>query len=311
MMDIVITEFMDEAAVADLQKRFSVCYDPALVDDPKLREKLQNARAVIVRNRTRVNRALLDAAPALCCVGRLGVGLDNIDVAACKSRHVAVYPAFGSNTDSVAEYVMATAMLLLRRAFGDSAAVAAGDWPRMRLGRGREVGGCMMGLVGFGAIARAVAARANAFGMRVCAHDRFVSPDDPAWAMAESLPLDDLLLQADIVSLHIPLHEETRGLLDERRLSLMKSDAVLINTARGGLVDEDALVARLQSGDLGGAALDVFAHEPIDSQSGACFMNIPNLILTPHIAGVTEDSNIRASRMIADKVAQALRGFGE
>lgn len=302
MPDVVITEFMDEAAVGRLKVRFDTFYDPALVDRPDdLRAAVVSARALIVRNRTQVRGALLDAATSLTCVGRLGVGLDNIDVEACRARGIAVCPATGANDLSVAEYVMAAAMTLLRGAFFASADVAGGAWPRQRL-IGRELAGRTMGLVGLGAIAREVAWRAQAFGMTVLAYDPMLAADHPAWQTARSVPLDALLATSDVVSLHVPLTEATRDIIDAARIAAMKPDAILINAARGGVVDEAALATALREKRLGGAALDVFAEEPLSAAGGERFRGIGNLILTPHVAGVTVESNVRVSELIADTV---------
>lgn len=302
MSDIVITEFMDEAAVARLKARFDTLYDPALIDRPDdLRAAVAGARALIVRNRTQVRGALLAAATSLTCVGRLGVGLDNIDVDACRARGIAVCPATGANDLSVAEYVMAAAMTLLRGAFFASADVAGGVWPRQRL-IGRELAGRTMGLVGLGAIAREVAWRAQAFGMNVVAYDPMLMADHPAWQLARNVSLDGLLTLSDVVSLHVPLTEATRNMIDAARIAAMKPDAVLINAARGGVVDEAALAVALREKRLGGAALDVFAEEPLSAADGERFRGIDNLILTPHVAGVTIESNVRVSELIADTV---------
>ena len=240
-------------------------------------------------------------------VGRLGVGLDNIDVAACEVRGIEVCPATGANDVAVAEYVIATAMLLLRDAYQAGADVIAGTWPRQRC-MGREIGGKLLGLVGYGGIARETARRARALGMRVLAHDPYLAASDPAWDDVERCELDALLAAADVVSLHVPLTDATRGLFDARRIASMQRGAVLINSARGGTVDEDALIAALRSGHLGGAALDVFATEAVTADSGGRFAGIANLVLTPHIAGVTQESNVRVSALTADNVRRALSG---
>jgi len=306
-MKVLITEFMDAPAVNALRSRFDTLYDPQLVDRrPELLERLGDADAVIVRNRTRVDRALLEAAPALRVVGRLGVGLDNIDVAACSARGVEVVPATGANSQSVAEYVIAVAMLLLRGAYASTPEVVAGAWPRAALSEGREISGKMLGIVGFGAIGRRVARYALALGMRVLAHDALLSAGAPAFHEAGIAPaaLDELLAASDVVSLHVPLDASTRKLIDARRLRSMKPGAVLINTARGGVVDEAALAQALRDGHLAGAALDVFEREPL--AAGSPLAGTPNLILTPHIAGITREANERVSRMIAERVAAVL-----
>lgn len=306
-MNIVIPEFMDEAAVDTLRRRFEVHYDPTLVERrAELLGALAGASALIVRNRTRVDAGLLAAAPKLRVIGRLGVGLDNIDVAACRGRGVEVIPATGANALAVAEYVVATVMVLLRGAYLSSAAVARGEWPRARLSEGRETAGKTLGLVGFGGIGQLTARLARGLGMRVLAYDPLLADDAAAWAETgvERRDLPALLAEADAVSLHVPLTEETRGLMNAERIARMKPQAVLVNTARGGIVDEAALAAALTDGRLAGAALDVFEHEPLPA--GSPLATAPNLILTPHIGGVTRESNARVSSLIAEKVARFL-----
>lgn len=308
MADIVITEFMDEEVIARDFAGRDVLYDPTLVDRPEaLAGLLGDARALVVRNRTQVRPPLLALAPRLRVVGRLGVGLDNIDTAACEARGIAVCPATGANDVAVAEYVLTAALVLLRGAWFATARVAAGEWPRMAL-IGREASGQRLGLVGFGAIARETAARARALGMVVAAYDPYLPDGHPAWNGIERLGLDELLAASDVVSLHVPLTSETRSLIGGRALSLMKPRAVLINAARGGVVDEAALAAALRAGTLAGAALDVFETEPLDAARGARFDGIRNLLLTPHVAGVTEQSNVRVSIVTAAAVLRHLDG---
>ena len=308
MSQIVITEFMATDAVDSLSNRHAVEYDPSLVDDrDRLEQLLGSADGLIVRNRTQVDAALLDAGPRLRVVGRLGVGLDNIDLDACEQRGIAVKPAVGANADSVAEYVIAAALCLVRGVFMASDEVIAGEWPRVSLS-GLEIQGRTMGLIGFGDIAQRVAVRASALGMSVVGHDPFLPPDDKAWAKARNVPLDEVLRTSDVVSLHVPLTDDTRGLIDDHALGVMKNSAVLVNTSRGGVVDERALVEALRARRIRGASLDVFASEPVSSSYGERFAGVPNLILTPHIAGITAESNERVSFMIANEVADVLAG---
>jgi (S)-sulfolactate dehydrogenase len=305
---IVITEFMDGPAVDALRTHFDVLYDPALVDHAAtLTAAVGAADALIVRNRTQVNTALLEGAPRLSVVGRLGVGLDNIDVAHCKARNIAVIPAAGANALAVAEYVVGTALLLLRGGYRASEEVAVGRWPRARLSEGREIHGRCLGLVGFGGIGQLTAGLARGLGMTVVGYDPAFAPGAPVWTQHAVKPvtLDALLGAADVVSLHVPLVDSTRNLIDAARLALMKRDAVLINAARGGLVDETALAQALAAGALGGAALDVFANEPLPA--GSPLATAPNLLLTPHIAGVTRESNTRVSLLIAQRVTAFLQ----
>lgn len=305
---IVISEFMDAPAVERLRRDFEVDYRPMLVDDPgALAAALAAADAWVVRNRTQVRGAPLEGASRLRVVGRLGVGLDNIDLEACAARAIRVIPATGANAESVAEYVVATAMILLRgAAYLSTAAVGAGRWPRQMLSRGRELAGKTLGLVGFGSIGQVTARKARAMGMGVVAHDPALDPGAAAWRECAAQPagLDALLDRSDVVSLHLPLVAATRGLFGKERLARMRPGAILVNTARGGIVDEAALALALHEGRLGGAALDVFADEPLGP--GSPLAAAPNLILTPHIAGVTQESNERVSALVAERVAEAL-----
>ena len=303
---VIVSEFIDEAALSAFDSTATIVYDPALVDDAAtLHRAVTDADAIIIRNRTQIDTALLAAAPKLRAVGRLGVGLDNIDLDACAARGIAVLPATGANTLSVAEYVIGTALSLTRRAYASNAAMIAGDWPRNAL-IGGEISGQIMGLIGFGDIARAVADRAAALGMTILAHDPFLPEGDPAWAKAESASLNDVLSRADILSLHVPLTEGTRNMIDADALARMKPSAILINTARGGTVDEAALATALRTGSLGGAALDVFETEPLTATAAQKFDGIPSLILTPHIAGVTTPANSRVSAVTVANVIKHL-----
>jgi len=305
---IVICEFMDETAVARLAEVHQVVHDEHLVERPDdLRAALASADALIVRNRTRVDAALLAFAPLLSVVGRLGVGLDNIDLDACAARQIDVIPATGANATAVAEYVICVAMMLLRGAYRSSPAVAAGEWPRTRLSRGKEMAGKTLGIVGFGGIGRLTGKLGHAMGMRVIAFDALIPHDAAVWAEEATEPhaLDALLAVSDVVSLHVPLTPQTRHLLDAQRIARMQRGAILVNTARGGVVDEAALASALASGQLGGAALDVFEDEPL--AAGSALAQCPNLVLTPHIAGVTLESNVRVSMLVAEKVAAALK----
>ena len=306
-MRIVITEFMDETAVVGLAERFDVCYDKDLVDRPdQLAVQVTDADALIVRNRTSVDEALLNIAPSLRVVGRLGVGLDNIDQKACAARAIDVIPATGANALAVAEYVIATAMLLLRGAYGATAEITAGHWPRGALSSGRELSGKTLGLVGYGGIGRLTGRLGRALGMRTIGFDPQVPAAATLWAEEDTTPrtFAEVVAEADVLTLHVPLTHATRHLIDAERLATMKHDAILINSARGGVVDEAAVAAALRANRLGGAALDVFDHEPLGVSSPLA--GCPRLLLTPHIAGVTRESNERVSALVAKRVAEAL-----
>ena len=306
MTRVLVTEFMDGSALAFLKNRVQVDYVPDLFErHDELLQRVETADALIVRNRTRVTSDLLVAAKHLKAIGRLGVGLDNIDQQAAAIANIQVLPATGANAIAVAEYVM-SAMLHLRRPMTTGfQAMVGGDWPREQF-IGGEISGKTIGLVGFGQIAQFVALRAAAFGMRVAYFDPYLTSENTAIGALRSRSLDELLAIADCVSIHVPLNDETYRLIDSERFAQMKTGAILINTSRGGIVDERALIHHLKTGHIGGAALDVFEDEPLDQLRGAQFEGIDQLILTPHIAGVTHESNHRVSQVTAENVLRAL-----
>lgn len=238
-----------------------------------------------------VTAAVIAAAPRLALIQKLGVGVNTIDLEAARARGVAVANLPGSNAIAVAEHTLALLLAVLRRVpTFDQETRSGTGWPLApdvpdRLG---EIAGKTVGLVGFGAIAQRFAGYARALGADVVHHRRS--------GVDDSLPLDTLLATADVVSVHLPLTDETRGLLDARRLGLMKPGALLVNTGRGGIVDEAALASLLHSGHLGGAGLDVFATEPIDPAVSP-LVGLPNVVLTPHVAWLTGDTLARCVRL--------------
>ena len=306
-MRIVITEFMDPRAVAQLEARHEVLYAPDLVDNPaQLLIEARTADAIIVRNRTQVRGDLLDQLTQCRCVGRLGVGLDNIDVEGCVARNISVLPATGANSLSVAEYVISAMMTLLRPVFSATTQMTQGKWPRAALSDGGEVGGKRLGVIGYGAIGQTSARLARGLGMTVIAFDAMLPPEAPIFAQTgvQAVDLDTLLQTADVITLHVPLVASTRGLIGADQLARMRRGTLLINTSRGHIVDLTAVANALRSGHLGGAAIDVFDVEPLTETQA--LDDCPNLLLTPHISGLTKESNERVSFMIADQVLAAL-----
>ena len=299
---ILITEFMNEDAVNLLKKKYDVYYDISLAEDSNSLVKLINKmKALIVRNKTLVTRELIENAPNLTCVGRLGVGLDNIDLNACEEQNITVYPALGANSHSVAEYVICASMLLLRKAYFKKNEMIAGNWPRQE-SSGSEVYGKTLGLIGFGDIAQKTRDLALGLGIKTVAYDPYLDKDSNVWKETKNLPLENLLSISDIISLHIPLSKETKNLIDEKKLRLINNSSVIINTSRGGIIDENSLAKLLKENKIGGAALDVFNKEPINKVNAKKFEGLDNIILTPHIGGVTKESNERVSKMIAKKI---------
>jgi (S)-sulfolactate dehydrogenase len=303
MSTILISEFITSQALDTLCSRHDVIYEPDLYKDrPALIAAVQNIDALVVRNLTQVNEEVLNASPVLKVVGRLGVGLENIELPACAKRNIKVIPATGANAESVAEYVVGAAVALTRGFIPATMATLKGEWPRPRFSGYHEFLGQTLGIVGFGSIGRVVAKKAHAFGLQCIAYDPMLS-DDAVKLEEYSVPLltlSELLSRSHAVSLHLPYLPETKNLFNAVTLDQMKEGACLINTARGGIVDELALADRLRSGRIGGAAIDDFSSEPAKDLSH--FEGIENLILTPHIAGVTQESNERDSQMNADEV---------
>ena len=307
-MRIVISEDVDPQAVELLEEHAEVVFDPGVhADHERLQRALAGADALIVRNATRVDADLLALAPRLRVVGRVGVGLDNLHVPALRERGIVVTWAPGTNAVSVAEYVLGCMFELSRSFRAASAGVHAGRWDR-RGAVGTELHGKTLGIVGLGDIGSRLARRAVALGLGVIAADPMIHESSyPVQELGVRLVgLDELLEAADVVSLHVPLVDGTRDLMSAARIARMKRGAVLINTARGGLVDEEALADAIATGRLAGAALDVRRREPpgdADPLAG-----LENVILTPHIAGVTHESLRRASLHVARDVLRALRG---
>ena len=307
MSSILISEFITSQALETLRSKYAVVYEPELYKDrAALIAAMQNIDGLIVRNLTQVNKEVLDGAPKLKVVGRLGVGLENIELPACAERNIKVIPATGANAESVAEYVVGAAIALTRGLIPASIATLKGEWPRPRFSTYHEFLGKTIGIVGFGSIGRVVAKKANAIGLKCVAYDPMLSGNalELEGLTVPLLSLQGLLEVSDAITLHLPYLPETKNLFNAATLDLMKQGACLVNTARGGIVDENALAERLRSGRLGGAAIDVFMTEPAKDLSH--FSGIENLILTPHIAGVTHESNERVSQMIADEVNRFL-----
>lgn len=260
----------------------------------------------IVSRMGRIDAPVFDAAPGLRVISKHGVGVDNIDVEQASARGVPVLIAAGANAVSVAEHGMALLLAVVKNLVALDRGLRAGRWEKPGF-KGRELAGSSLGLVAFGAIARQMAIYAKAFGMDVLAHDPFCAPETfSETGVTPVASLDDLVSRCDVVSLHAPLTPQTRNMIETRRLSLMKPGAILINTARGGLVEEAALVAALAQGRLAGAGLDTFAQEPPAADHP--FWSEPRLVMTPHIGGVTDAANVRVGVEAVQGIIDVLAG---
>jgi (S)-sulfolactate dehydrogenase len=304
-VDVAVVEDVWGEAFERLSGDLEVVFNPkAWESSEELLALAHEARALVVRNRTQVDRTLLEACPALLIVGRAGVGLDNIDLAGADELGVAVVAPRGANATSVAEHAIALALVLARHVVELDRACRDGGWQRVP---GRELSGGTWGVLGAGATARATARAAKALGMQVVAYDPYVSPDHPEMVEIglRLASLDEVVSTADILSCHLPATEATRNLVGARLLAQTKPTALFINLGRGEVVDEDALADAVEEGRLAGAGLDVRAEEP---PTRGRLERLGSVVLTPHVAGITEQSQARILQVLADDIRSVLAG---
>ena len=307
MTDILLTEEILDPSIDGLAEKYTLARESHLWRDrAALLARLGDVRAVMVRNMTTVDREFLDHAPNLKVVGRIGVGMDNLDLRALSEHGVVVCYPPEENAVSVAEHVFAMLLAYARHVPAADRSVREGKWERSSY-IGFELAGKTLGILGLGRIGFRVAVRARAFGMRVLAYDPYMVPQHPAVTETgtELAPLERVLRESDVITCHLPLTDETQHLLNADRLALMKPEAVLINTSRGGIIDEVALAAALTHGALGGALLDVRAQEP---PGPSPLHSLSNVLLTPHIASWTVESLHRVISTVAEDVDRVLSG---
>ena len=297
---VLVREPIADSGLELLRQRFDVVED----SESDLASIIVDYDAIVIRSATTIDASLIDHAHRLKVIGRAGVGVDNVDVEAATRRGIVVANAAESTVDSAAEHAIALLLALARNVPQAHAALTAGTWDRARF-TGIELAGKTLGVLGLGRIGRQVAHRALGLGMRVVAYDPFVAADRFRELGVESAgSLEEVYAQADVVTLHLPLNDETRGLLDASAFEQMKDGVRIVNAARGGLVDEDALVTAIGSGRVAGAALDVFETEPYSGP----LLGLPQVVVTPHLAGSTAEAQDRAGVVIAEQVAAALDG---
>lgn len=301
---VLATDRVSKEGLAPLHddKRFDV----VTIDDSSSEEfltTLKHASGLIVRSATTVGQSMIDEASDLKVIGRAGVGIDNIDVAAATARGIAVVNAPGGNTIAAAELTMALLLALARRVSRADLSVREGRWDRAAF-KGVELKGRTLGLVGAGRIGAEVAVRCLAFGMDVLVYDPYL-PEERARSLDLRLvTLEEVIEQADVISLHVPLNDETRGIISDETFRSMKKRAFVINASRGGVVDEEALVRALEAGEIAGAALDVYETEPLPPDSP--LRAAPNLVLTPHLGASTEEAQVGVATEVAKAMAAAL-----
>ncbi|MGN6378382.1 MAG: phosphoglycerate dehydrogenase [Gaiellales bacterium] len=298
---VLVREPIADAGVDLLRQRFQVDVD---IDSPadRLTEEIADYDALIVRSKTRVTADLIDRATRLKVIGRAGTGVDNVDVAAATRRGIIVANAPGSNMMAAAEHAVGLLLAVARNIPQADAALRAGRWERKN---GVELAGKTLGVVGLGRIGQLVAARGLGLGMNVIAFDPFVPDERMRELQVVSVSLDELWAQAEFITLHTPLTTQTRHLVDAHAIARMRPGVRLVNAARGDLVDLDALVEALQSGQVAGAGLDVFPTEPYTQGE---ILTLPNVVVTPHLGASTREAQDRAGVIVAEQVAAALDG---
>jgi D-3-phosphoglycerate dehydrogenase len=302
---ILVTEPISESGLNLLREDFEVEVRPELAGSG-LADVIAPFSGLIVRSQTKVTDEVLERAESLAVIGRAGIGVDNVDVEAATRRGILVVNAPQSNVISAAEHTLALLLAQARNIPQANQALRAGRWERERF-QGVELHGKTLGVIGLGRVGAIVAQRALAFGMRVVAFDPYVSKDRARSLGVELMPnLEGLLVQADFVTVHLPRTPETEGLIGEREVALMKEGARIVNTSRGGIVDERALVNALRDGRLAGAALDVFSEEPVPPANP--LLVFEQVVATPHLGGSTHEAQDKAGTAIAEMVRLALRG---
>ena len=300
---VLLTDGLEENGQAILRKSAEVVDRSGITAD-ELLKVVGEYDAVIVRGRTKVTAAVFDAAPNLKAVGRAGVGVDNIDLHAAKQHKVTVVNSPLATTVAVAELTMGLMLSLVREIPRADTALKSGKWLKKEL-EGAELYEKTLGIIGYGRIGQTVAKRAIAFDMRIVAFDPLRPTEEVCQDGCEPLTLEGLLAKSDFITLHTPLTDQTRGMLGADQFAIMKDGVYLVDAARGGVVDENALLDALNSGKVAGAALDVFAVEP---QGATPLVNHPRVIGTPHVGAQTVEAQQRAANDIATEVVRALRG---
>lgn len=301
-MKILITDPLAREGVEILREAGLETEEAGTLDERKLVEKIKGVDGLIVRSATRVTGPVIMAADRLKIIGRAGVGLDNVDLEAATEKGVIVMNSPEGNTASTAEHAFALILALARNVPQACASVKENRWEKKRF-TGTELTGKTIGIIGFGRIGQRVARYARAFDMKVLAHDPFINISKGAKTDVSLVDMDDLLAGADVITLHLPLTEESEKLIGSREIGLMKQDALLVNCARGGLVDESAAAEALRSGKLRGAAFDVFVKEPPEPEG---LISLPNVVATPHLGASTEEAQEKVARAICDQVVDYL-----
>lgn len=301
-MKILVTDKIANEAMTILREKHEVVFDE--MDRETLIEEISPYHALVVRGRTKVRKDVLENAENLVVIGRAGVGVDNIDVKECSKKKIKVVNSPTGATISVAELTISHMLSLSRNLTRADKSMKEVKWEKKKFG-GTELNGKILGLIGIGKIGSLVAKYAKAFQMEVLVYDPYLSKDEVMEMGAKKVEFDDLFGKADYISIHVPLTDQTKHLINEKAFNLMKPTSYLINCARGGIVDENALLKALEGKRIAGAALDVFEKEP---PTDSPLLKLENVVLTPHLGASTREGQQRAGTVCAQQVLMALDG---
>ncbi|HEY2924962.1 MAG TPA: hydroxyacid dehydrogenase [Candidatus Eisenbacteria bacterium] len=304
---VLVSDPLSQRAVSILRETPGLTVEEQYgLSEAELLPLVSDIDAWVVRGATKVTRRLIEAAPKLRWVGRAGAGIDNIDAVAARERGIGVLNVPGANAIAVAELVFGLLLSLFRQIPAADSSLKRGEWYKSRF-KGRELRGKTIGILGLGMIGRAVAQRALAFEMKCAGHDPLLSDGTMRDFQVEPLPLADLLPRSDILTLHVPFSEKTQGMIGAREIARLPRGAVLVNAARGGIVDEAAVLAALEEGHLGGAVFDVFAQEP---PGASALLKRGDVVATPHIGAATVEAQEAVGEEIVKLLLGKLRGGG-
>jgi len=302
-MKVLVADSINKKGIAELEKVAEVVVDTDITAD-ELLETINDFDAIIVRSRTKVTREVIEAAPRLKIIARAGVGVDNIDVDAATEKGVMVINAPESTSITVAEHTMGLMLALARKIHLADKSVKEGKWEKNEF-MGIELNNKTLGVIGMGRIGSQVVTRAKSFGMNVIVHDPYISEESADEMGVEIAELETLLKKSDIITIHVPLTKETKHLISYREFDMMKNTAFIINCARGGIVDEEALYKSLKEGEIAGAALDVFEEEPPEDSP---LLELDNVVLTPHIGASTVEAQRDAAIIVANEIREVFEG---
>ena len=301
MTKILITEFINQNSLENLNKKFDVKYDEKLCENKIEIEKIiKDYDGLIVRNKTQVNSEILKNASNLKFIGRLGVGLDNIDTEYCKNKNFYVQPATGMNADSVAEYVLSSSLSLIKKIPMFHSGTIKGEWPRTKI-KAAEINQKCLGIIGFGIIGKKVAEYSLKNGLNVLAYDPYIKEINDKEINVKLSNLNEIFEKSDIISIHLPLTEETKNIINKETLEFFPKGAIITNSARGDMINDEAMVQALINRRIYAIGLDVYNGEP-EIHPG--YLNLPNAFILPHLGSATKKTRTAMADLAIDNIVE-------